>query len=178
MDYEQFQYLEEQLNDLNLEQVEIPGDGDCFFNSMLHMLQDPTLDVQNLRNQVYNEARDNAGKYQAFFSGNYWNKIQALQKPGFWNDTLGDLVASMMSEALKRNVIILRGGAPSVRIPEDLSYPGEIIYLVHSRTMTHYSATRRRARGAPKLKIKPVTPEYITVYAEEPSETDPSSSSK
>lgn len=91
----------------------------------------------------------------------YCNAIELLKENGNWNNEIGDLVVRMISETLQRNIIVLRGGVEQARIPFDLRFGGETLYITHNRTMVHYNATRKRPEGSVPLQRKEPTPEHI-----------------
>lgn len=150
----------QQLNALGLKKKITQASGDCLFETIAYMLEDRSIDTNELRKLTYNEANDNRSQYTSFYTGNYDKDIRNILIPRLWNTELGDLFLLMISRALKRNIVVVRGGSPMHSLPdEETVYPGRKLYIVQTVTMDHYDATVRldkeKQKGVRQLDQSP-----------------------
>ena len=110
----------------------IPGDGNCFFNSVCHQVRstNPDLDCSKLRNIVCDHLVELKDCYINFIEEedgkNFEDKIDAeLRTSGQWNTALGDLLPLLVANLFQSRVEIFssKEDSPYLMIVPDSSLP-------------------------------------------------------
>ena len=136
--------LQKILIENNREIYNIPGDGNCFFNSVCHQVRctNPDLDGSKLRNIICDHLVEQKDSYCLFIELKddepFESKIDAeLRTSGRWNTALGDLLPLSMANLFQSRVEIFssKEDSPYYMVAPDKSLPE------HESRVKHHSSS-------------------------------------
>ena len=122
------------------------------FESVARQIENKSFcDHRVLRSLVCQRGRQFASKYQSFLSGDleeYFSQLNRLSENGVWNLEIGDLVTTILADAIKLKIVVIRSGTPPQHFPVDGKEIDEnTIVIAQNDSHTHYNATRLLTSG-------------------------------
>ena len=139
------------------ERVEVPQDGNCFFHAVLH--QQKSFDtIALLRKEVSAHVSKHKEVYLPYCVGisskGFRKHAKEINKPGYWDNDLGDLPLAM-ANMLRRKIVIFSGNkfnalsvVPSIKPKSPLVDEAPILlaYVAHDGK-EHYDRVIKKKSG-------------------------------
>lgn len=141
------------LKEMNREKVEVGGGGNCLFLAVAHQI--PYLNHITLRKLTCCHGLANAEKFAEFMWSaeegettkheqikKFQQEINNLMVDGTWQLKAGDLVMTILSEALQRKMVVISPFFPPqlFHSSDRKVYPDTIV-IVQSANQNHYYST-------------------------------------
>lgn len=126
----------------------IKPDGNCFFSSIMYILQDscPFKTISEFRFHTYKYMKKNEVKYKEHYttednsshkSISYEEAIKKVSYNGIWNAEIFDIVPNVISDMLKINILIHQGNGIIISIGDEYV---QKIHLDYDIDLKHYNA--------------------------------------
>lgn len=132
--------ITEQLKILNLQTINIIGDGNCFFRAISHQLFDQQNHYRELRNLSIMYMNQNKSIFKSFVTEdkNINNYISRMSK----NNTYADhLIITATAIALNQNIVIHEQGKRPLLIPGS-DYIDHQLHILYNVNLTHYDSLK------------------------------------
>jgi hypothetical protein len=152
----------------------VPGDGNCFFEAVIHQFQALQVREYNQINHMYlrriavEHIAQHQSDYQNFIEGDFDNFITRMNKGGTWAN---NVIITALAQALNINVIIINsdGSAPIIISGRTPRYTIHLGYEVER----HYQSLIVDNPGTFKLELRRrIDPSsFATIYPKETEST-------
>lgn len=98
--------------------------------------------------------KDHAVYEQFSFGGTYFEELERLQQDRVWDAHVGDIAITILSDALKVSIVVIRTGNRPYYFPDDKLYvDDDTIVIVQDESQTHYDASKKGTADRKWLRV-------------------------